>query len=387
MPQSQPPLWAGRDRATADHFWLAPEPPKAKPAPPPPPPPAPRRRLGRKAAAGAAALLLAGGFGAGALLDDDPSGAQNAQRRSAPLPAATGGGVGESRARAVYAATSDAVAQIRTGSGSGTGFLIDEQGTVVTNAHVVGTSQAVRVQLDEDDERGVAGDVVGVDESSDLAVVKVDRSAVAGIRPLAFANSDDVRVGDVAIAIGYPLGLQRTATSGIISGVGRQIQAPDGFSIDEVIQTDAPINPGNSGGPLLDSRGRVIGVNSQIATAGGGGGNVGIGFAVPANTAREIVPRLQAGETIRRPYIGVSTQATPGATGARGAQVTPGSPAARAGLEPGRDIIVGLGGDRVNSPEDLSAAVADRRPGERVELEIERDGMRERLTVELAERP
>src|SRR5918998_1082726 len=375
-------LWTDPREEDEHTQWLAPKtavnavrPPLRGPEPPPPPP---ERPLWPLVAVGVliAVILFGGGvLGASLLRGDDISGS------TAALPAAPGAVAPDARSRAVrqiYAATSKSVVQVRVreggATGSGTGFVIDSDGTIVTNAHVVSGAGDVQVRFD-DNRAGVDAEVLGRDESSDLAVLRVDSSNTQNVKPLALADSDTVRVGDLAVAIGYPLGLERTVTAGIISGVGRAIKAPNGFSIDKVIQTDAPINPGNSGGPLLDGAGRVIGVNSQIATAGGGGGNVGIGFAVPANTAREIVPRLQAGETIRRPYIGVSTQATPGATGARVAQVTPGSPAARAGLEPGRDVIVGLGGDPVNNPEDLSAAVADRRPGDRVELEVERDGM------------
>ena len=134
----------------------------------------------------------------------------------------------------------------------------------------------------------------GTDPSSDLAVLHVDPGASGPLRPLPLADSSKVRVGDAVVAIGHPFGLDRTATAGIVSGLGREIQAPDGFQIDEVIQTDAPINPGNSGGPLLDARGRVIGVNSQIATGGAGGGNVGIGFAVPSNTRARRAARAAA---------------------------------------------------------------------------------------------
>ena len=147
----------------------------------------------------------------------------------------------------------------------------------------------------------------GVDTSSDLAVVHVDPARAGTLTALELADSSTVRTGQLAVAIGSPFGLPQTATAGIVSGTGRHIQAPDGFQIDSVIQTDAPINPGNSGGPLLDAAGRVIGVNSQIATGGTSQGNVGIGFAVPANTVRDVIPRLERGETIRRAYLGVST--------------------------------------------------------------------------------
>jgi S1-C subfamily serine protease len=211
-------------------------------------------------------------------------------------------------------------------------------------------------------------------------------------------------VGDDAIAIGYPLGLDRTATRGIVSGLGREIQAPNGFQIDKVIQTDAPINPGNSGGPLLDARGSVIGVNSQIATAGASSaGNVGIGFAVPSNTVRQVVPILLQGGKVRRPYLGVSSASvTPeiakllGADTQDGAlvrQVSPGGPAAAAGIRAanaagrGGDIIVAVDGNRVRDPQDVSGAIDGKSPGETVSIDVLRDGKRKTIEVKLGERP
>ena len=194
---------------------------------------------------------------------------------------------------------------------------------MVTNAHVVGDAERARVQFD-DNRRRLGAEILGTDPSSDLAVLKVDAAAVSSVAPLRLANSDDVDVGDGVVAIGHPFGLDRTATAGIVSGLEREIRAPNGFQIDEVIQTDAPINPGNSGGPLIDARGRVIGVNSQIATAGAQG-SVGIGFAVPSNTVRDVVPRLRNGERIERPYLGVTTSPAPG-SGAAVESVEPGSP-------------------------------------------------------------
>jgi putative serine protease PepD len=218
-------------------------------------------------------------------------------------------------------------------------------------------------------------------------VLRVDPDETPALRPLAFADSDRVEVGQLAVAIGSPFGLDQTATSGIVSGLEREIRAPDGFQIDKVIQTDAPINPGNSGGPLLDARGRVIGINSQIATSGGSsgsGGSVGIGFAVPANTVKEIYPRLAQGETIQRPYLGVATEAAAG--GARVGEVTPDGPAAAAGLRPG-DVVVEVAGARVSTPDDVAAAIESRRPGEPVEVVLERGGDRSTVTVTLGTRP
>ncbi len=222
----------------------------------------------------------------------------------------------------------------------------------------------------------------GVDRSSDLAVLRVDPAETGTLRALELADSSTVRTGQLAVAIGSPFGLSQTATAGIVSGTGRHIQAPDGFQIDSVIQTDAPINPGNSGGPLLDAQGRVIGVNSQIASQSGG--SVGIGFAVPANTVRDVIPRLERGETIKRAYLGVSTSGDSGkvTVGA----VSAGGPAAAAGLRVG-DVIVSVGGKKVADPDDVAAAIQDRHPGEAVKVEVQRGGSNQTLDVTLAERP
>jgi putative serine protease PepD len=252
---------------------------------PDPDPPAPRRErparraalLGGLAGALAAAVVSAGAF---ALFgDDEPA----AGTRSAGPPAASGA-AGSSEIRRIYEEASPAVAEIRSTAGSGTGFLVDRDGTLVTNAHVIGDADTVDVRFGEQGPP-VRARVVGRRVSSDLAVLRVGSRQVDDVTPLALADADRVEVGELAIAIGNPLGLDRSATAGIVSALGRSIRAPNGRRIPEAIQTDAPINPGNSGGPLLDAGGRVIGVNTQNATTGAGG-SIGIGFAVPTTAVQ-----------------------------------------------------------------------------------------------------
>ena len=219
-------------------------------------------------------------------------------------------------------------------------------------------------------------------------MLKVDPAKAGQLEPLALADSDAVNVGDTAIAIGYPLGLDRTVTAGIVSGLGREIKAPNGFSIDKVIQTDAPINPGNSGGPLLDDQGRVIGVNSQIATtAGNAGGSVGIGFAVPSNIVRQIVPKLELGKKVEHAYLGVSTSDAPSGGGALVREVNPGTPAAKAGSRPrpasgeGADLIVAIDGKAVASPDEVISIVGAHKPGDHIKVDVIRDGRQRSLDV------
>jgi putative serine protease PepD len=331
-----------------------------------------------------ATLVGGAALGLGLVESGSPAAAPPSASTSTPAPASSpAGAVEEGDVASIYAAASHAVVSVRAGSGSGTGFVVDADGTLVTNAHVVGDASTVEVQFSDD--RTAEATVRGVDRSSDLAVLEVDTAQTGRLHALELADSSTVRTGQLAVAIGSPFGLPQTATAGIVSGTGRHIQAPDGFQIDSVIQTDAPINPGNSGGPLLDANGRVIGVNSQIATGGNGSGNVGIGFAVPSNTVRDVIPRLQRGETIRRAYLGVSTSADAGG-GAIVQSATPGGPAAEAGVRAG-DVIVAVRGTEVSTPDDVAAAIQDRRPGETVAVEVRRDGGRETIDVRLAVRP
>ena len=349
---------------------------------------------GRIAALATVTVLAVGGgaFAAGALLDKDDS---QGIARPAALPAVSSKPItparGQTRAGAIYAQDSPAVVSIKTGGGSGTGFLVDGEGTLVTNDHVVGTSKKVQVKFGTEG-RTISGDVKGVDESSDLAVVRIDPSAVpAGVKPLQFADSSGVSVGDVAIAIGNPFGLDRTVTEGIVSSLGRTLTAPNGFQIDGVIQTDAAINPGNSGGPLLDDGGKVIGVNSQIATNGLSAGNVGIGFAVPSNTVRQVLPGLKLGRTVSHAWLGVrigppssTNPSTP--SGAAIGSVTTGGPADDAGLQ-ADDIVTDIDGQRIDDATDLSTYVNTKAPGDKITMTVQRNGQTEKIDVLLADRP
>jgi putative serine protease PepD len=235
------------------------------------------------------------------------------------------------------------------------------------------------------------GQVLGVDASSDLAVVHLQPgSAPKSAKPLPLADSRSVQIGDTAIAIGNPFGLDRTATEGIVSGLGRRIQAPNGFEIDQAIQTDAPINPGNSGGPLLDDSGRVIGVNSQIETGGASSGNVGIGFAVPSNTVRQVVPILEQGKSVEHAFLGVQAagDVTGGIApaGAEIADVTAGGPAEAAGLQPG-DIITAIDGKQIDSFDQVSEIVNQHKVGDEIDVRVSRGGGERSFHVKLGTRP
>src|SRR6476659_247228 len=194
--------------------------------------------------------------------------------------------------------------QEEQGTATGSGFVLDKSGTIATNAHVVDGATNVTVRFG--DGASHSAQVLGVDKSIDLALLKIDPKGV-DLHPLQLGSSKGLQVGDPTVAIGNPFGLDRTLTTGVVSALQREIKAPNGFTIDHVIQTDAAINPGNSGGPLLDAYGRVIGINSQIETGGGGNGNVGIGFALPIDTVKQKLSQLKTNGTVSYAYLGVSS--------------------------------------------------------------------------------
>jgi S1-C subfamily serine protease len=336
----------------------------------------------------------------------------------APIPTADTGGESTTAVGRIYGAAERGVVHVEAegpsgptglfgapggGAASGSGFVIDEQGHVVTNHHVVAGAGEIRVILGDSD--SFDAKLLGSDPATDLALLEIDAPADE-LRPLPFGDSSALAVGDPVVAIGDPFGLDRTVTSGIVSALQRQIQAPNGRQISDVIQTDAAINPGNSGGPLLDGRGRVIGVNSQIATAGGQG-NVGIGFAVPSNTARKVVGQLLEDGSAEHAFLGISGATIdselatalnlPTDTGVLVQRVAPDSPAEEAGMRGGDtaaaidgvqvalggDVITAVEGQEIASMDDVVSAINGSDPGDELTLEFLRDGEQRRLKVTL----
>jgi len=304
--------------------------------------------------------------------------------------------------------TADAFSGDVRPSALGSGFVVDKAGHIVTNFHVVEDAGEIRVSFSNRDT--VEAELVGTDPSTDLAVLRVESQASA-LTPLPLGDSDTVRVGDPVVAIGNPFGLDRTATAGIVSALQRLITAPNQFTIDHVIQTDAPINRGNSGGPLLNARGEVIGVNTQIETGGISTGNVGIGFSVPSNTVEDVVAQILQTGRAEHAYLGIAGHAItadlaetynlPVESGILVEEVRPASGAAKAGLEAGEtrvvvagetydlggDIIVAAGGEQISSIEELRDAIAARKPGDKIKLRIYRDAKKTSVTVTLGRQP
>jgi S1-C subfamily serine protease len=290
----------------------------------------------------------------------------------------------------------------------GSGFVIDKAGHIVTNYHVVRGANTIQVSF-SNNERFKAK-LVGVDPSTDIAVLKVNVKASA-LKALPLGNSDGVRVGDQVIAIGNPFGLDRSVTAGIVSAVQRRIEAPNRLSISHVIQTDAALNHGNSGGPLLDAQGRVIGVNAQIETGGVSQGNVGIGFAIPINTVKDVVAELIKHGSVAHAFLGIEGKTLtpsiarlfhlPVTSGVLVASVRKGTGAADAGLKgaadevtvqgetwpAGGDVIVKVDGQPIPTVERLVDVIASKQPGDKIDVEIVRGTSRHTLTVRLGRQP
>ena len=377
--------------------------------------------LGGLVALGGVALTGDLGGGTTTVVQTSPSPAA-----AAPVAASNGLSV-----REIYSRAASGVVQITSTSGSadnpsgstvpseqspaqpqqalGSGFVIDKAGHIVTNYHVVEGADQIEVSFSNRDT--MRATLVGSDPSTDIAVLRVEASS-RGLTPLEFGDSGSVRVGDPVVAIGNPFGLARTATAGIVSAVQeRTITAPNGYPIDHVIQTDAPINPGNSGGPLLNEGAQVIGVNSQISTAQGANGNVGIGFAVPSNTVKAVVAQLVATGKVDRAFLGISGSTVteelarvfrrPVDAGVLVETVGDGTAADKAGLKAGTDttvvagesytlggdLIVAVGGKRVASLEQLRDLLADHKPGETVKLQLYRGSKSMTVAVKLGRQP
>jgi S1-C subfamily serine protease len=292
----------------------------------------------------------------------------------------------------------------------GSGFVVDKAGHIVTNFHVIQGAKKVRVSFSNG--ASMKAIVQGTDPSSDLAVLKIDASSRA-LTPLSLGNSDEMQVGDPVVAIGNPFGLDRTVTAGIVSAIQRAITAPNGYTIDHVIQTDAAINHGNSGGPLLNRQGQVIGVNSQIETGNNSSasGNVGVGFAIPSNTVKTVIAQLIRRGRIDRAFIGIGAVPItrdlarvfrlPVSHGLLVQSVEPRSGAAKAGLEAGTtqvvlagesynlggDILVEADGKPVASLSKLRDLVAALKPGDTLRLVVYRNGRKKTIDVKLGRQP
>jgi len=350
--------------------------------------------------AGAAAVLIAlagGGVGAATVLamDDDNGGSAAVQTGNSSISRV----VDRSSLASIAAAVQDSVVSITTGSGEGSGVILSADGYVLTNNHVVATAQGDTVNVVFADGKKATATIVGTDPRTDLAVIKA--SGVSGLKKATFGKSADMQVGDTVLALGSPLGLQGSVTSGIISAKDRTIQSggedqapPDPFgggqqqqqattTMSGLLQTDAPINPGNSGGALVNVNAQVIGINSAIATSGSGNGNIGLGFAIPSDKAIQVANDLMAGRKVSHPALGVNVAAAENG-GALVTNVVANSAAAKAGLEQG-DVITTANGKPINDSDDLVAVIQSSKVGDRLTIQFTRNGAQQTATATLQE--
>jgi putative serine protease PepD len=329
---------------------------------------------------------LVGGFLGHRLASDDAAPVAAAGNPIVQRPVTTAvpplSGDADEPAAAVAQALGPAVVQLRTSAGLGSGFVYDESGLILTAAHVTDGADTVEVRLA--DGTRLRGEVLGSDDSTDVSVVKIDPPD--GLAVATLATGVQIQVGQVAIAIGSPFGLDQTVTAGIVSAVGRSVETPGG--VIPAIQTDAPINSGNSGGALADRRGRVIGINDSIVTGNSGStGNVGVGFAVPIDIAKSVADKIVAGDRTEAGFLGVEGQDASGSqAGASITSVSSGSPADHAGLAEG-DVVTALDGGPVASMIDLAAKVRTHQPGDTVTLTVLHDGSERTVSVTLGTAP
>jgi S1-C subfamily serine protease len=334
----------------------------------------------------AAASILGGAAGTGVAIGLRDDGSTTTTTVHSATTASDGPSLS---ARDIYRRAADSVAYITAGgtqgSATGTGFVVDANGLIVTNEHVVDGSSDITVKLG--DGKAQRAEVVGQDKSTDLALLKIDTGG-AKLTPLKLADSSKVQIGDATFAIGNPFGLEDTLTTGVVSATERRISAPDGFSIDGVLQTDAALNPGNSGGALVDGAGRVVGINTAVA-------GVGLGLAVPINEAtRRIVAVLMADGRVRRAWLGVAVGPRPLPPRVAGRldrdraieviEIVEGSPADHAGLRP-EDLLIELDGVPLTATDDLQRLMTAERIGRPLELQIVREGAVRTLSVVPAE--
>jgi putative serine protease PepD len=305
-------------------------------------------------------------------------------------------------ARAVYASAAPGVVDItssgvstaptpdpfgqgpsQSATATGTGFVLDRNGDIATAAHVVDGASSIKVSFADGTTRTAR--VLGTDNATDVAVLKVDPSGLT-LHPLPLGNSAALTVGDPLAIIGDPFHYTRSISTGIVSGLDRTIQAPNGFTVAHAIQTDAALNPGNSGGPVLDSRGQVIGIADQIATNGSADQSSGVGFAVPIGLVSSELAQLEAGQQVQHAYLGVATGDSASGSGVLVASVASSGPAAAAGVQSG-DVITAIDGHAVRSTNELVAVIAGHSPGEKVTLTIRRGSSTRTLAVTLGTQP
>ncbi|HYO85218.1 MAG TPA: trypsin-like peptidase domain-containing protein [Dermatophilaceae bacterium] len=378
--------------------------------PQPTAPPRVRRRWLELTAVGVAGAVLASGCTSLSLGDSTQSPSSTVSSSSAGGSAPARPVVQANPVAPDWAATAAAVAPSVVaitisdgprGVGQGSGVIIDDQGHIVTNHHVVkagGLSQPT-IAVTLDDRRTFEATITGSDPATDLAVLTL-RNGPQDLRPIAMGNDDKLRVGDPVMAVGNPLGLAGTVTTGIVSALNRPVSAgnvetsspPTEPVVTNAVQTSAAINPGNSGGALVDASGQLVGINSSIASTSGSGGNIGIGFAIPVNEARSVAGQLIKNGTVKHAYLGVVPMDGTVQDGAakRAAalirEVRPGTPGAKAGLKP-QDAVVAVDGEPVDGQLSLIAQIREREVNEQVTLTVVRDGQRREVKVTLAERP